>query len=390
MNKAQQELENRLIGDIYDATLAPERWPLVLQGISDLCGGEKNAFLSTDLLNPAANLLFFSGHTEEAGREYREGGFDVLEFEHTGRWMQQIGVGVPSSSDDFFGGPDGYAASGGRYVTDYLNRHGTYRQLIVALELAEFRFAGFGLSNGLDRPFTPDNVAMLGRMTPHMRRALQIHRQLRLVESNNASLYRILDRMSAGVLLLNASGAVAYGNDASARLLREHPALSVTRQEGLRAADFAENQQLQTLIKGALQTGQREGRGVPGGVIGLTSPLSASPLMLTIAPLSACGEYRDLARDQIAAVIFLSNPDAGHQLSARLLEASYGLTAREVELCQRFLNTPVLEAVAEEAGITLSTLRSYLKSVYEKTDCHSQAELMRLLMGLRVNFEHIA
>lgn len=59
-------------------------------------------------------------------------------------------------------------------------------------------------------------------------------------------------------------------------------------------------------------------------------------------------------------------------------------------ICQAFLRQPSLEAVAESCGLSLATVRSYLKSIYEKTGQHSQAELMHLLMSLRLNFEHIA
>ncbi|WP_410169330.1 helix-turn-helix transcriptional regulator, partial [Acinetobacter indicus] len=37
----------------------------------------------------------------------------------------------------------------------------------------------------------------------------------------------------------------------------------------------------------------------------------------------------------------------------------------------------------------LSSVRTYFKNIYEKTECTSQIELMHLLMGCTIHFEHI-
>ena len=77
------------------------------------------------------------------------------------------------------------------------------------------------------------------------------------------------------------------------------------------------------------------------------------------------------------------------ELSTRLLRDSYQLSPREIDICQRFVNQPTLAAIARQSGLTQESLRSVLKTIYEKTGRHSQAELMQLLKGLCVNFLHI-
>ncbi|MCC6374187.1 MAG: hypothetical protein IT465_05155, partial [Moraxellaceae bacterium] len=73
----------------------------------------------------------------------------------------------------------------------------------------------------------------------------------------------------------------------------------------------------------------------------------------------------------------------------RLLKENYQLSPREVTVCQYFINTPNINSIAEHSGLSIESIRTYLKTIYEKTGQHSQAELIRLLMGLRVDFEHI-
>lgn len=67
----------------------------------------------------------------------------------------------------------------------------------------------------------------------------------------------------------------------------------------------------------------------------------------------------------------------------------YGLSPREIEICELFLNGYDLESISQYCKITMSSLRTYLKTIYSKTKCTSQVELLRLLMSLTLNFEHI-
>ena len=89
------------------------------------------------------------------------------------------------------------------------------------------------------------------------------------------------------------------------------------------------------------------------------------------------------------SAIFLTDPDQGYHLSDRLLQDHYQLSPREISICQYFINTPNINTTAEHSGLSTESVRTYLKAIYEKTGQHSQAELIRLLMGLRVDFEHI-
>ena len=119
------------------------------------------------------------------------------------------------------------------------------------------------------------------------------------------------------------------------------------------------------------------------------NPHRSTPLLLSIVPLSSLDTWQDLRHDNIAAAIFLTDPDQGYHLSDHLLQDNYQLSPREVTICQLFVNNPNINTIAEHSGLSTESVRTYLKAIYEKTGQHSQAELIRLLMGLRVDFEHI-
>lgn len=61
----------------------------------------------------------------------------------------------------------------------------------------------------------------------------------------------------------------------------------------------------------------------------------------------------------------------------------YGLTGAEVRLLQLLIETGSLRRSAQRARRSYYTLRAQLRAVLQKTETHSQVELMRLIHGVR-------
>jgi DNA-binding CsgD family transcriptional regulator len=68
-------------------------------------------------------------------------------------------------------------------------------------------------------------------------------------------------------------------------------------------------------------------------------------------------------------------------LAADLMRV-FSLTAAEARLADRLLREEALEAAAEGPGVSYSTARNQLRAVYQKTDMHSQAQLIALISRL--------
>lgn len=69
------------------------------------------------------------------------------------------------------------------------------------------------------------------------------------------------------------------------------------------------------------------------------------------------------------------------------LKQAYKLSKRELEVCDLFVNGLNLEQISVSCNITLGSLRTYLKRIFAKTQTNSQTELMRLLMGVAMDYE---
>lgn len=392
MSSTLPDIQLDIIGDIYDASLEARLWSPVIERISHLLDAEQANILAFDQLNPHY-FLFHSFNTQpEALELYQSGGFAPLDMEFAGKWMlTTAGIGHATANHKHFGGIENYMRAAGRLYDEFFAKVDILYQCGALLEKTDFRWSVIGLHRGHhSEPYADEQIDMLTRLVPHLRRALQIHRQLIIANQEHAQLYRLLDGLTAGVLLLDVRGRIRYANPNAERLLQRHDGLCVGLMHDLKAPALAQQTELQTLINGAIGTSRRDRRATTaGGVMACPDTNGRGLLMLTVAPLSELAGYAELGSDEIAAAIFLTDPQAQHTLSTDILRHNYGLTARECEVCTAFLNSATVQGTAELCGISVSTVRTYLKDIYEKTGQRSQAALMQLLMGLRSNFEHI-
>lgn len=386
------EAESRLIGDIYDATLDPERWKAVIQGLACLTRAEQANVLAFDRLNPEYFLFHSFGTQPEHHELYQSGGFAPLDMEFAGQWMQQGGgLGRAVANHHHEGGIEGYHRAAGPLFTEFFDKVGIYYQCGGLLEKTDFRWSVLGLHRSRQGgAFEDETLATVSRLLPHLRRALQIHRQLISATQRNARLYRLLDGLATGVTLIDAGGRIRYANVQAERLLREHDGLAVGHGHDLHASAPAQDAELQALLAGAIRVSQRTAStSGAGGVLVCPDRRGEGLVMLTVVPLSEFAGYQELSSDGIAAAVFLTDPHANHRLSQALLKRAFGLSDRECSLCEAFANAATLEGVAAACGLSLSSVRTYMKEIYAKTGKRSQAELMHLLKGLRLDFEHI-
>jgi DNA-binding CsgD family transcriptional regulator/PAS domain-containing protein len=354
-------------------------------------------FVAGDALRPANTIFHSHGLTEAQLLWYQDEEIQALDLAASRQWLQMgITVGTAAANHQLFGSIENYKLAIGEAYPKLFQKVDVLYQLGCMLESTEFRQGVLGFNRGAEeQPFTNAEVAAANRLTPHFRRALQIHRQLMYVREQNAQLYSMLDNMVAGVLLLDANARVCYANPAAENLLSKNSALSSSARYGLKAANAEQWAEMNTLIQGAIKIGTRERHYLhgedykPGGVISLNNTSGDKPLMLTITPLSEMSGYDNLTNDNIAAAIFITDLNASRVLAKKLLRKNYLLSERECDVCEAFLNSASLEGTADITGLSISTVRSHLKENYSKTKQHSQAELMRLLMALTLEFEHI-
>ena len=106
------------------------------------------------------------------------------------------------------------------------------------------------------------------------------------------------------------------------------------------------------------------------------------PLSVLVARLGA--EHPFQLEPPATAILLVTDPEQARPAADGHLRALYGLTRAEARIAQALLDADRLADVAENLGVTLSTVRTHLQRAFEKTDTRRQSELIRLLLAHRL------
>ena len=216
------------------------------------------------------------------------------------------------------------------------------------------------------RAYGEGDLALLRRLAPHVRRALQFQHVTSELRLRNRAAMEALDRLPVGVALLSAAGRVLATNATAEEI--------VARRDGLRlcadrfeATHNGDNSGLQALIAGA------------GGPIALSRSSGHRPLSVLVSPMSRSAAA-DLGSEGTAVVVFLDDPERAVEIDTDRLRQLYALTRTEARLAAHLTAGRRLDACAEAMGITSLTARTHLKHIFSKTGTARQAELVGLLL----------
>jgi DNA-binding CsgD family transcriptional regulator len=109
----------------------------------------------------------------------------------------------------------------------------------------------------------------------------------------------------------------------------------------------------------------------------LARPVPRRPLSVLVAPLTIESTWFVTGRP--AAIVFVADPDSAPRTGQGQLRDLYRLTSAEATVAIAIARGQGLQAVADELGISLTTARTHLQHVFEKTQTRRQAELVRLI-----------
>ena len=221
--------------------------------------------------------------------------------------------------------------------------------------------------------YCTEELALWQTVMRHLQRAIELHQQAQALARRSEDCLAALDLVPQGIVLLNAHGEVKHTSCSARLLLTAQRGLYVDRAGLLSAASSAQNSQLQRLVRSALQLTLPSGG---GGALRIQGPLG--PLHLFVTPLPTRSEHFGLPH--AAAAIFITDPQARPLGLPQLLCTLYGMTPAEARLTAELVGGRTLHEYAEQSALTLSTVRTQLKSAAAKADVKRQADLVRVVL----------
>jgi DNA-binding CsgD family transcriptional regulator len=180
-----------------------------------------------------------------------------------------------------------------------------------------------------------------------------------------------LDHVRSAVFVLDAAAVVLFANRPARALLADGGGLRLLGRR-LCAAVNGDSAHLSSLIAAALGSSQA------ARVHTLPIRRGAGRLPLLAVALPAARESSGVRE----VLLFVADPAAQRCAAAELLREALHLTDREVCVALATVRLGSVPAAAAELGIALTTARSHLQHVFDKTGARNQVALAQMLAAL--------
>ena len=175
-----------------------------------------------------------------------------------------------------------------------------------------------------------------------------------------------IDLLKSGVIVLGLRGQVLFTNQRAGSMLSWRDGLIVDSSGICRATDPEDTRRLHRCMRAARDQGLSDALTLQTQQHG--------PLRIVVRP----GEEDSDVGPVMCLHLFAEDDDPG--IDPHLLRGMFGLTPSESRLAAGLASGLSLEATAEREGWTLSSARSYLKTVFEKVGVTRQADLVRVVL----------
>ncbi len=356
---------DRLIGELYDAALAPGLWSSWIASAATVFASDTGALQVQDPSSAQVDVLGSLNHSAESWRFYGE-------YYHTrDLWIQRalpVPMQVKTSADIV----SDIEFANSEFYTDFLKPHSIGQFYIAGALIPLGREIGV---LGLQRTrqsgeFTARAAQALQRILPHLRRALQVRSRLQGLEAESAAGYEALDTLAHGIFLVTPDSRVVFANRAAEELARAKDGLAIGEGRILVGARPADTQRLHALISGA--SGGH-------GAVQLPRPSGLRPLEVIAMPLGPRALDMRLAR--ATTIVLVRDPEMPLPAMPELLQDLYRFTPAEAGLVVALVAGTTLQEYSVANGVSYNTARTLLARAMARTETRSQTDLVRLVMG---------
>ena len=371
-----------LIEAIYEAAVLPEQWPAVLGEIADIngfAGGVLSAAppVKQELLPLFAHKIRWiasPGIEPVIARYFDEGWYARCNWSRRG--FRQANPNFVIDTDLFSA-----AEADAEPSYQFFRRHGIGGSATLFMRVPPSETFAFSFDRWLkDGPVTPEMVARIEPLRPHLARAALISSRLGLERAHAAAQALAILGLPAAVLCPKNRILAANG------LMQAIMPARVEERAGGRfhLVDRRADALLARALANALTTSDRARDAEQVFSIPVAARDGMPALVVHIVPI------RRRARDIFAsaASIVLLTPVCQRELpTASVIQGLFDLTAAETRVAQMIANGDTVEGIAVNAQISQETVRTHLKSVFSKTGTSRQASLAILLNSTAIRVE---
>lgn len=221
--------------------------------------------------------------------------------------------------------------------------------------------------------FTPHEKAHIAQLATHLRTAARNHIRL-----NRALAERswFAGQLLPAVIFLDDAGAVAQISETAQQLLSRERALHIENNV-LRLSRADDAAVFQRIVARVLASARGVGGTERPEAMSVRRASGQPPLWVVVRPLRST--IGGLERLHVAVLISVEN---GEDCDVPIdgLQHLLGLTRSEATVALQLARGKTVKEVTEELGVSLSTTRTHLRSIFAKTSIDKQTKLVRTVL----------
>ncbi len=356
---------DHLIGVLYESALDPSRWREAVGLCGQYAGGVDAHFLTLDKKHniPIASVMAGTSFSLQISDDYANHYIaidprqNIIRGAAVNEWLC-----CHHTHDQKF-------VARNEFYQDFFIRHGARYLMAACVDDNVYDHSVLGVVRAVgQQPFGPAEQLAARSFSGHLQRALRLQKHTQDLHTKAELGARAIDALALSMLIVDGRGVILHLNMGAERLLTS-PISGLACKDGrLTAAHPVNKNRLTVLIA--------EATGYPavGGAMFLSG---RETRQVFVTPLPAASVFTRDWQTPLALVLVM---EAGKNLSAlQLMGQLYDLSPAELRVASALLSGKAPEEYAQEAGVTLNTVRSQLKNLFSKTGTHRQSELVALL-----------
>ncbi len=377
-----------VVENIYDASLDPKKWPMVLTSITRFMSSERGILHTPFLSNSEGRVAFAIG-------------IEDLWLQRYGEHYHKIDLWNNTAVER------GFAYDGNVFLGEELI---PTRQLLKSPFYTEFlKFSDvvhncIGVVFGRDSSHGPttaiscfrgknanrflaEDKSKFSLLVSHLSRAIGVQYRLMGTELQLAATLAALDRLAQGILLVNEKQKVVHVNAHAEKILARGDGLVLDISSGALTCFLPQDtQSLQVAVRTACNIDIQLERHFSDAIM-VRRRHGKSPYVVHVSALPLENKFsNEISR--ATAIIFISADDDIPINSYENLAKLYGLTKAEIGLVQALLAGESLRSHAMTRHVSYETARTHLRNIFEKTKTTKQTELLRLLFSTAGSFRN--
>ena len=363
---------SNLIGEIYDTTLDASLWDQTLKKAAGFIGGSNAALWSKDADEENGDVIHAWGFDPCYVRAYLD---EYCRMDPAATTHFVAGIGNPVAQSTLV--PE-HEFLESRFYREWARPQNLIDCMQMTVDKSGTALALFAVSRHKRHGVADKQASQRMRLlAPHLRRAVLVAKVMGTAKAQASALAETFDGLRAGMFLVDRKGRIVHANIAGHSMMAKGDVLSRIGAR-LFLNEARSNRHLSSILAAA-------GDGDAAlGAAGVTLPLSARSgerYAAHVLPLTSGLRDRAAKTYSAVAALFVHGATTPSRSAPEAIIKIFRLTPTELNVLLAIVEVGGAPEVAELLGIAVSTVKTHLSRVYDKTGAKRHADLVKLVAG---------